>query len=105
MSKWTTHTKYTFHCEENSEVVISKESLAEDVNYWLDLSMMVEDYVGAWEGKVTRGFKVTYIAPCDLTNEQEEELVNWIENFLRKLTGNTCIMPVREVIEVRCSCE
>ena len=104
MSKWTTHIKYTFHCED-SVLDLSKEGIAEAVNGFLGLCVMVEDYTGAWEGEVTRGFKVTYIAPCDLTNEREDELVDRLENFLRKLTGNSCIMPVREGIQVRCSCK
>ena len=96
MHKWTTHTKYTFHCETN----LSKVYITKAVERELSMCAMTEDYVGAWEGKATKGVKVTWIAACG----EPEGSFEVLHSFLRAYTENTCVMPIRERVEVFCTC-
>ena len=103
MPHWTEHTQYQFHCERMYPDQTAAE-IAAAVEATIYVGCMVEEYVGAWEGKATPGFRVTWIAPHD-DAEGENYTVNNLRVFLAAFTGNKCVMPTRQKIEVYCTCE
>lgn len=100
MSRWTTHTKYTFHAENNTGL-LSAADLAAVLEARTGSCAMVKDYVGSWKGQTVAGFEIVYIATDADNGQIAFEILNQV---IKKITQNNCLMPTREQIEVFCEC-
>ena len=105
MAHWSPHVRVVFHCEQPSQWLVTANLLAEDVSASLGLCVMVEDYVGAWEGSILPGHKVTWIAPVGPITPEIEETIDRLESYLAEYTGNHCLMPTIEQVRLRCKCD
>lgn len=105
MPIWTTHIRYTFHAEVNDRFMTA-DRLARFIEHETGLCTMVEPYVGSWRGEATDGLKVTWLAPCafDMGDDEREARFSLLNDLIRDLTGNTCLMPVRDEVDVYCTC-
>ena len=100
---WTRHTRYQFHAENNN--CYTSEELAHAIEGSCGLPVMVSEYVDVCWGATTEGRLIVWIAPCDLSEEQEQGLYELLEDTICGLTSNTCLTPTREQVEVNCRCE
>lgn len=103
MAHWTEHTQFNFHVENLTN--ITRDELALFIQQATGECTMVSDYVGAWDGMVTESFKVTWIAPHDMHEQMQRVKMHELNNVICRMTGNKCLMPTRETIEVLCSCD
>ena len=103
MAHWTTHTKYTFHTETENLRNLSVDELAFHIESRTGLNVMVSEYSGSWNSQITQCLKVEHIASAS-----DSDNGNWafvlLNDVIKSITGNNCLMPAREKIEIFCEC-